>query len=90
MPRARFNDSIITLPMNRKYPHLLVELLDQNGSGQGSLGPGNKVEHFTGEIEAISVKWDSLGHDAPVQTIDLAENVDFDTGMDITLKMDGE
>ncbi|KAJ5166054.1 hypothetical protein N7492_006350 [Penicillium capsulatum] len=87
MPRATFNDGNITLCLNRKYPHMLVELLDKDGRGQGYLGTGNKVEHFTGDVEAINVKWDSLEPAKPVQTIEIAENVDFDTGIDVTLHM---
>lgn len=90
MPRAKFTDANITLSLNRKYPHMLVGLLDNNNNGQGYLGPGSRLEHFTGEVEAINVKWDSWDHSSPAQAIEIAESVDFDAGIGITLKMDGE
>lgn len=68
---------------------MLVELLDKNGKGQGYLGPDDKVEHFTGEVEAINVKRKPSGHDVRTQNLEIAENVDFDAGMDVTLKTDG-
>ncbi|KAJ6028038.1 hypothetical protein N7540_003614 [Penicillium herquei] len=88
MPRATFKDGTITISSNRKYPHMLVELLDKNGEGQGYVGAGSKVEHYTGQIEAINVNWDPSGHIPPVQTLEIAEDVDFDPGMDVALKMD--
>ncbi|KAJ5674715.1 uncharacterized protein N7477_004649 [Penicillium maclennaniae] len=90
MPRAKFNDDNITLSVNREYPHMMVELLDNKGKRQGCFGPHDKVEHFTGEVEAINIKRSPLGHETQTQTLEIAENVDFDAGTDVTLKMDGE
>lgn len=69
---------------------MIVELLDKNGKGQGYFGHEDKVEHFTGEVEAINVKRNPSGRDTRTQTIEIAENVDFDAGMDVTLKLDGK
>lgn len=67
-----------------------VELLDKSGKAQGYFGLHDKLEHFTGEVEAITVQRNPLGHDTRTQTLEIAENVDFDAGMDVTLKMDGK
>lgn len=90
MPRAKFSDNNIKLSANRKYPDMLVELLDKNGKEQGYLGPDDKVEHFSGEVEAINVKRNPSGHDVRTQILEIAENVDFDAGMGVTLKTDGK
>lgn len=89
MPRAKFNDDSITLSVNREYPNMKVELLDKTGKGLGYFGTHDKMEHFTGEVEAINVNRNPLGHDTRTQTIEIAENVDFDAGMEVTLKKDG-
>jgi hypothetical protein len=41
-------------------------------------------------LKLIDVKWDCHGHDELVQVIEFAESVNFDVGMDVTLKMRGE
>lgn len=89
MPRAKFNDNNITLSVTREYPNMKVELLDKTGKAQGYFGLHDKVEHFTGEVEAINVKRTPLGHDTRTQIIEIAENVDFDAGMNVALKKDG-
>lgn len=66
-----------------------VELLDKTGKGQGYFGPHDKVEHFTGEVEAINVNRSPLGQDTRTQIIEIAENVGFDAGMNVILKKDG-
>lgn len=90
MPRAKFNDNNITLAVNWEYPNMQVELLDKSGKRLGYFGPHDRLEHFSGEVEAITVQRNLLGHDARTQTLEMAENVDFDAGgTDVTLKMDG-